>query len=85
MMARLADALAHQVSRININCKCQRTPDTFPFSGRKDSAEGVLSVSDALRAFTVPAFVVARETEGNKAMLTKIMAPVVHKAQKKKP
>jgi glyceraldehyde-3-phosphate dehydrogenase (NADP+) len=85
LTARLVDALAHQVSRININCKCQRTPDTFPFTGRKDSAEGVLSVSEALRAFTVPAFVVARETEGNKAMLTKIMAPVVHKAQKKKP
>ena len=73
MMARLVDALAHQVSRININCKCQRTPDTFPFTGRKDSAEGVLSVSDALHAFTAPAFVVARETEEDKAMLTEII------------
>jgi len=84
-MAQLVDVLAHQVSRININCKCQRTPDTFPFTGRKDSAEGVLSVSDALHAFTVPAFVVARETERDKAMLTKITDPVVYKAQKKKP
>jgi glyceraldehyde-3-phosphate dehydrogenase (NADP+) len=62
MMARLVDVLGHQVSRININCKCQRTPDTFPFTGRKDSAEGVLSVSDALQAFTATSFVVARET-----------------------
>ena len=72
MIGQLVNALAHQVSRININCKCQRTPDTFPFTGRKDSAEGVLSVSDALRAFTAPAFVVARETEDDRAMLTEI-------------
>jgi glyceraldehyde-3-phosphate dehydrogenase (NADP+) len=72
-MTRLVDALVHQVSRININCKCQRTPDTFPFTGRKDSAEGVLSVSDALHAFTAPAFVVARETEEDKAILAEII------------
>jgi glyceraldehyde-3-phosphate dehydrogenase (NADP+) len=84
-MARLVDVLCHQVSRININCKCQRTPDTFPFTGRKDSAEGILSVSDALHAFTLPAFVVARETEEDKAMLMKITDPVFHKSQKKKP
>ena len=83
-MARLVDVLGHQVSRININCKCQRTPDTFPFTGRKDSAEGILSVSEALHAFTLPAFVVARETEADKAMLTKITDPLF-KAQKKKP
>ena len=84
MMARLVDVLAHQVSRININCKCQRTPDTFPFTGRKDSAEGVLSVSEALQAFTIPAFVAARETEEDKAMLTEITDPVVYKSRKKK-
>jgi glyceraldehyde-3-phosphate dehydrogenase (NADP+) len=84
-MARLVDVLSHQVSRININCKCQRTPDAFPFTGRKDSAEGALSVSGALRAFTVPAFVVARETEGDKAMLAEITDPVVYKEQNKKP
>ena len=84
IMARLVDVLAHQVSRININCKCQRTPDTFPFTGRKDSAEGVLSVSDALQAFTIPAFVAARETDEYKAILTEITCPVVYKSRKKK-
>jgi glyceraldehyde-3-phosphate dehydrogenase (NADP+) len=81
MIMRMIDVLSHQVSRININCKCQRTPDTFPFTGRKDSAEGVLSVTDALQAFTVPAVVVARETEGDKTMLTEITDPVVYKAK----
>jgi glyceraldehyde-3-phosphate dehydrogenase (NADP+) len=84
IMARLVDVLAHQVSRININCKCQRTPDTFPFTGRKDSAEGVLSVSDALHAFTVPVFIAARETEQDKAMLMEITDLVDYEAQKAK-
>jgi acyl-CoA reductase-like NAD-dependent aldehyde dehydrogenase len=35
------------VSRVNINCQAQRGPDVFPFTGRKDSAEGTLSVFDA--------------------------------------
>ncbi len=72
MISRLVTALAHQVSRININCKCQRTPDTFPFTGRKDSAEGILSVSEALNAFTVPALVAAREARGNEELLAGI-------------
>lgn len=72
MMARCINALIHQVSRININCKCQRTPDTFPFTGRKDSAEGVLSVTDALNAFTAPAFVATRETDKDKKTLQNI-------------
>ena len=72
LMAHCMDALIHQVSRVNINCKCQRTPDTFPFTGRKDSAEGVLSVTDALNAFTAPAFVTTRETEKDKKTLLDI-------------
>jgi glyceraldehyde-3-phosphate dehydrogenase (NADP+) len=72
MISRLVKALVHHVSRININCKCQRTPDTFPFTGRKDSAEGILSVSEALNAFTAPALVAAREAEGNEVLLAGI-------------
>ncbi len=71
-IAPVVAALVHQVSRVNINCKCQRTPDTFPFSGRKDSAEGVLSVIDALEAFTVPAVVAARDTQTDAAILSAI-------------
>ena len=44
----LVDPLVNQVCRVNINCQCQRGPDVFPFAGRKDSAEGTLSVTDAL-------------------------------------
>jgi glyceraldehyde-3-phosphate dehydrogenase (NADP+) len=61
-LARLMDYLVHHVSRVNINCQCQRSPDTVPFTGRKDSAEGSLSTSEAVEAFTVPTFIA---TKGN--------------------
>ncbi len=44
----------NQVSRINVNSQCQRGPDELPFTGRKDSAQGVLSIREALRAFSTP-------------------------------
>jgi glyceraldehyde-3-phosphate dehydrogenase (NADP+) len=72
-IAKLVDPLVNQVCRVNINSQCQRGPDTFPFTGRKDSAEGTLSVADALRAFSIRTLVAAKETEVNKSMLTKIV------------
>lgn len=71
-LTHLVDILSHHVSRVNINCKCQRTPDGFPFTGRKDSAEGVLSVSDALLAFTAPVSITARRTERDKQLFLAI-------------
>lgn len=49
----LLDALVNQVCRVNVNTQCRRGPDTFPFGGRKDSAEGTLSIADALRVFSI--------------------------------
>jgi glyceraldehyde-3-phosphate dehydrogenase (NADP+) len=72
-IAQLVDRLVNQVARVNLNSQCQRGPDTFPFTGRKDSAEGTLSVTDALRAFSIRTLVAAKETEMNKAMLTSIV------------
>ena len=43
-IASLLDLLAHNVARVNLNCQCQRSPDSFPFTGRKSSALGTLSV-----------------------------------------
>lgn len=48
----LCERVENQVSRININCKCQRGPDVFPFSGKKDSGLGVLSIEDTLLMFS---------------------------------
>ena len=72
-ISKLIDPLVNQVSRVNINSQCQRGPDTFPFTGRKDSAEGTLSVVDALRAFSIRTLVATKSTETNKKMLTSIV------------
>jgi glyceraldehyde-3-phosphate dehydrogenase (NADP+) len=72
-IARLIDPLVNQVCRVNINSQCQRGPDSFPFTGRKDSAEGTLSVSDALRVFSIRTLVAAKQTELNKQIITRIV------------
>jgi glyceraldehyde-3-phosphate dehydrogenase (NADP+) len=71
-IAKLVDVLVNQVCRVNINSQCQRGPDTFPFTGRKDSAEGTLSVSDALRVFSIRTLVAAKQTDINEAVITAI-------------
>ncbi len=72
-MARLIDPLVNQVCRLNLNSQCQRGPDVLPFTGRKDSAEGTLSVSDALRVFSIRTLVAARDSAPNKAILSDIL------------
>lgn len=72
-VARLMDAFVNQVGRINLNTQSQRGPDSFPFNGRKDSAEGTLSVSDALRVFSIRTIVATKGTEANKQILSRII------------
>ena len=72
-VAALVDIAATQVGRINLNAQCQRGPDTFPFNGRKDSAEGTLSVSDALRQFSIRTVVSAKYNESTKTLLSEII------------
>ena len=72
-VARLMDAFVNQVGRINLNAQAQRGPDTFPFNGRKDSAEGTLSVSDALRVFSIRTIVATKNTDANKQMISTII------------
>jgi len=73
-IARFVDPLANQVSRININAQCQRGPDTLPFTGRKDSAEGTLSISDALRCFSIRSLVAAQSNDTGREIIQKIVA-----------
>jgi glyceraldehyde-3-phosphate dehydrogenase (NADP+) len=72
-IAALIDPLVNQVSRVNINCQCQRGPDVFPFTGRKDSAEGTLSVVDALRSFSIRSLVATKLNESNKHLINEIV------------
>ncbi len=72
-IARLMDAFVNQVGRINLNTQSQRGPDTFPFNGRKDSAEGTLSVADALRVFSIRTIVATKSSESNKQIISNII------------
>lgn len=72
-VAKFLDAFVNQVGRINLNTQSQRGPDTFPFNGRKDSAEGTLSVADALRVFSIRTLVSTKSTDNNKQILGTII------------
>ncbi len=72
-LGHLADVLVNQVCRVNLNCQCQRSPDAFPFTGRKDSAESTLSITDALRAFSIRTMVAAKQTDASKRLLNDIV------------
>lgn len=64
--APLVDMLATVVGRININSQCSRGPDVFPFSGRRSSAMGTMSVTEALKAFSVETIVAFPDNEVNR-------------------
>ena len=72
-IAGLIDPLVNQVCRVNINSQCQRGPDNYPFNGRKDSAEGTLSVTDALRVFSIRTMVAAKDQEMNREIISAIL------------
>jgi glyceraldehyde-3-phosphate dehydrogenase (NADP+) len=71
---KLIDPLANQVCRINLNAQCQRGPDTLPFAGRKDSGEATLSISDALRCFSIRSLVAAQSNPASRDIIQEIVA-----------
>jgi len=73
-LGTLVDVFVQQVGRVNINAQCQRGPDTFPFNGRKDSAEGTLSVYDALRAFSIRSLVTFASQGEQKALVSDVLS-----------
>jgi glyceraldehyde-3-phosphate dehydrogenase (NADP+) len=69
----LLDVLVNQVSRVNLNAQCQRGPDSFPFTGRKNSACGTLSIADALRVFSIRSVVAFKETKASQDLVAGVM------------
>jgi glyceraldehyde-3-phosphate dehydrogenase (NADP+) len=72
-IAPLIDTLVNLVCRVNLNSSCQRGPDIFPFTGRKDSAVSTLSVHDALRSFSIRTFVAAKDNDENNRILRELL------------
>ncbi|HUH28207.1 NADP-dependent glyceraldehyde-3-phosphate dehydrogenase [Gelidibacter sp.] len=72
-LAPLIDTLVNLVCRVNLNSSCQRGPDMYPFTGRKDSAVATLSVHDALRSFSIRTFVASKDNAYNNAILKNLL------------
>lgn len=72
-LASLIDTLVNLVCRVNLNSSCQRGPDAYPFTGRKDSAVATLSVHDAIRSFSIRTFVASKDNDYNNAILNEIL------------
>ena len=67
------DSMVNLVCRVNLNSACQRGPDIYPFTGRKDSAVATLSVHDALRSFSIRTFVASKDNDLNKNILREMI------------
>jgi len=73
ILGPIIDSLVNLVCRVNLNSACQRGPDIYPFTGRKDSAVSTLSVHDALRSFSIRTFVASKDNELNKGILREMI------------
>ncbi len=72
-LAPLIDTLANLVCRVNLNSSCQRGPDVYPFTGRKDSAQSTLSVHDALRSFSIRTFLAFKDNALNNETVEQLL------------
>ncbi|MDF4223069.1 NADP-dependent glyceraldehyde-3-phosphate dehydrogenase [Maribacter sp. M208] len=72
-LSPLIDTLVNLVCRVNLNSSCQRGPDVYPFTGRKDSAQATLSVHDALRSFSIRTFVAFKDNELNTEIIENLL------------
>ena len=63
------DMLGTVVGRINLNTQCGRSPDSLPFSGRRSSAVGTMSVTETLKAFSIETLVASKEKKENLQIL----------------
>jgi len=78
----LIDLLSTAVGRINVNVQCGRSPDVFPFSGRRSSAMGTMSITESLLIFSTETLVATKASEENEMLVkefdqkTRFLAPV---------
>ncbi|KAL3942469.1 MAG: hypothetical protein SGBAC_003353 [Bacillariaceae sp.] len=68
----LVDQFSSVFGKININSQCGRSPDTIPFSGRRSSAMGVMSVENALQEFSIPTVVAYKESPSTAKLVKKV-------------
>lgn len=72
-LGKYVDAFSTAVGRININTQCGRSPDSLPFSGRRSSAQGTMSISEALKTFSIETVIAGKEgIKGNKKVMQEL-------------
>jgi len=69
---KLVDGLQAILGRININTAPSRGPDLFPFSGRRSSAMGTMSVTHAIDAFSVETVIAFKDSLQNQAVADRL-------------
>ena len=67
----IVDTFSAILGKININSQCGRSPDSVPFTARRSSGLGAMSIENALREFSVPT-VVSYKHEGTKSVVAGI-------------
>ena len=67
--APIVDVLSTVVGRININTQCGRSPDVLPFSGRRSSAMGTMSITESLKVFSIETVVASKYNDINESIL----------------
>lgn len=70
--APLIDILGNVVGRINLNTQCARSPDTLPFSGRRSSAVGTMSITEALKNLSVETLVATKDQPNQLELMKKL-------------
>lgn len=72
LVAEIADDLEFHAGRININTKCQRGPDIFPFTGKKNSGIGELSIMNTLMEFSTQTVIAGKENDITEQVLSSL-------------
>jgi glyceraldehyde-3-phosphate dehydrogenase (NADP+) len=64
----IVDTFSAVYGKININSQCGRSPDSVPFTARRSSGMGIMSIEDALKEFSIPT-VVSYKHEDTKSVI----------------
>eukprot|EP00546_Thalassionema_frauenfeldii_P007769 CAMPEP_0178922132 /NCGR_PEP_ID=MMETSP0786-20121207/15972_1 /TAXON_ID=186022 /ORGANISM="Thalassionema frauenfeldii, Strain CCMP 1798" /LENGTH=531 /DNA_ID=CAMNT_0020596439 /DNA_START=286 /DNA_END=1880 /DNA_ORIENTATION=+ len=67
--AMIVDAFSAVFGKINLNSPCGRSPDVVPFSARRSSGMGVMSIPDALLEFSIPTVVSYKPASSEESLI----------------
>jgi glyceraldehyde-3-phosphate dehydrogenase (NADP+) len=72
MISNIIDRFGAIVGRININTQCTRVPDILPFTQRRSSGMGIMSITDMLKEFTVPTVLSHKNHDLNEVLVDEL-------------